>query len=72
MKSAQDRIIDELTVIKNCIKNIKDILRDERPLTYKNSSALKGELHDMQRHLWRMEELTKEPPAEETSCHPKL
>ena len=67
MKSAQDRIIDELTVIKNCIKNIKDILRDERPLTYKNSSALKGELHDMQRHVWRMEEWTKEPQEVETS-----
>lgn len=66
MKSAQDRIIDELTVIKNCIKNIKDILRDERPLTYKNSSALKGELHDMQRHVWGMEEWTKEPQEEET------
>lgn len=66
MKSAQDRIVDELTVIKNCIKNIKDILRDERPLTYKNSSALKGELHDMQRHVWRMEEWTSEPQEEET------
>ena len=67
MKSAQDRIIDELTVSKNCIKNIKDILRDERPLTYKNSSALKGELHDMQRHIFRMEEWTKEPQEMETS-----
>lgn len=67
MKSAQDRIIDELTVIKNCIKNIKDILRDERPLTYKNSSALKGELHDMQRHIFRMEEWTSEPQEVETS-----
>lgn len=67
MKSAQDRIIDELTVIKNCIKNIKDILRDERPLTYKNSSALKGELHDMQRHIFRMEEWTSEPQEMETS-----
>ena len=67
MKSAQDRIIDELTVIKNCIKNIKDILRDERPLTYKNSSALKGEQHDMQRHIFRMEEWTKEPQEMETS-----
>ena len=66
MKSAQDRIIDELTVIKNCIKNIKDILRDARPLSYKNSSALKGELHDMQRNVWRMEEWTKEPQEEET------
>ena len=67
MKSGQDRIIDELTVIKNCIKNINDILRDERPLTYKHSSALEGELHDMQRHIFRMEAWTSEPQEVATS-----
>ena len=67
MNSGQEQIISELVVIKNWIKNIKDVLRDERPLSYKNSSALKGELHDMQRHVWRMEEWTKEPQEMETS-----
>ena len=67
MNSGQEQISSELVVIKNCIKNIKDSLRDERPLTYKNSSALKGELHDMQRHIFRMEEWTSEPQEMETS-----
>ncbi|MCZ9312051.1 MAG: hypothetical protein O0V67_01615 [Methanocorpusculum sp.] len=64
MNSGQERIIAEFAVIRNSILNIKDILRDERPLTYKNSSALKGELHDMLRHTARMEEWTSEDQEE--------
>lgn len=53
MNRDQEAIIAELTTIRNCAKNVLDIVRDKKPLSHKNSSAVRKEMDDVIRHMKR-------------------